>query len=188
MMATGESGQIEARLRQSNVDYRWFIIRADSLRDESGAIVKWYGTNTDIDDRKRAEEVVRERELNLRQITETIPEMLWSATPDGAIDYCNGRLLDYTGFLAEEVMSDGWTRLVHPDDVDSTSQAWTSSIKTGNPYRIEVRTFHAADQTYRWCVTRALPLIDERGTIIKWHGTVVDMHDWKNAQEEIRNT
>jgi PAS domain S-box-containing protein len=188
MMGTGESGQIEARLRQFDGNYRWFIIRAEPLRDESGAIVKWYGTNTDIDDRKRAEEAVRERELNLRQITETIPEMLWSATPDGTIDYCNGRLLDYTGLRAEEVMRDGWMRLIHPDDVDPAVQVWNSSIKTGNPYRVEMRTFHAADQAYRWCLTSALPLLDEGRRIVKWHGTVVDIHDWKKAQEEIRNT
>ena len=102
MITTGKSGEIEARFRRFNGEYRWFLFRADPMRDESGAIIKWYGTNTDIDDRKRAEEALRIRELNLLQITETIPEMLWSASPDGAIDYCNGRLLDYTGVSAEQ--------------------------------------------------------------------------------------
>lgn len=188
IIATGESGKIEARLQQFDGSYRWFLFWASPLRDESGSIIKWYGTNTDIDDRKHAEEAVQERELNLREITETIPEMLWSATPDGAVDYCNGRLLNYSGLLAEEVMHYGWTRLLHPDDVDSAVEAWKSSIQTGNPYRVEVRTFHAADQTYRWCVTSALPLLDKGERIVRWHGTVVDMHDWKKAQEEIRNT
>ena len=72
----------------------------------------------DITDSKLAEEKLRESELNLRQMTETIPEMLWSATPEGAIDYCNARVLDYTGFPAEEIMGNGWTKLLHPDDVD----------------------------------------------------------------------
>jgi PAS domain S-box-containing protein len=158
------------------------------MRDESGAIIKWYGTNTDIDDRKRAEEALRIRELNLLQITETIPEMLWSASPDGAIDYCNGRFLDYTGFSPEQVMSDGWMNLLHPDDVEPTVKSGCHVWKSGAPYRVEVRTFHAADSTYRWCVTSALPLRDQEGRIVKWHGTVVDMHDWKQAQEELRNT
>ncbi len=187
IISAGESGEVEARLRRFDSSYRWFLFRASPLRDESAAIVKWYGTSTDIDDRKHAEEAVRERELNLRQITETIPEMLWSATPDGTIDYCNGRLLDYTGFHAEEVMGDGWMRLIHPDDVDPTVQAWGTSVKTGIPYRVETRIFHAADKTYRWCVASALPLLDEDVRAIKWHGTVVDMHDWKKAQEEIRH-
>ena len=187
-LASGIGVDVEARLRRFDGQYRWFLFRADPLRDESGAIVKWYGTNTDIDDRKRAEEALRIRELNLLQITETIPEMLWSASPEGAIDYCNGRLLDYTGFSSEQVMSDGWRNLLHPDDVGPTVEVWKSCVKSGAPYRVEVRTFHAADQTYRWCVTSALPLLDQEGRIVKWHGTVVDMHDWKQAQEELRNT
>jgi PAS domain S-box-containing protein len=142
----------------------------------------------DITDSKLAQEKVRESELNLRQMTETIPEMLWSATPEGAIDYCNARVVDYTGFSAEEVIGHGWTKLLHPDDVDQTARVWMSCVTTGAPYRVEVRTFHAADRTFRWCVTSALPLLDREGRILKWYGTVVDMHDWKQAQEELHNT
>ncbi len=188
MISTGGSGEIEGRLRRFDGNYRWFLFRADPMRDESGAIVKWYGTNTDIDGRKRAEEALRMRELNLLQITETIPEMLWSASTDGAIDYCNGRLLDYTGMSPEQVMREGWMSLLHPDDVGPTTEIWKSCVKNGASYRVEVRTFHAADRTYRWCMARALPLLDQEGCIIRWHGTVVDMHDWKQAQEELRNT
>ena len=187
-LASGSPLDAEARIRRFDGEYRWFLFRADPLRDESGAIIKWYGTNTDIDDRKRMEEALRIRELNLLQITETIPEMLWSASPDGAIDYCNGRLLDYTGFSSRQVMSDGWMNLLHPDDVEPTVEVWKLCVESGAPYRVEVRTFHAADHTYRWCVTSALPLRDQEGRIVKWHGTVVDMHDWKQAQEELRNT
>jgi PAS domain S-box-containing protein len=142
----------------------------------------------DITDSKLAEEKLRESELNLRLLTETIPEMLWSATPEGAIDYCNARVLDYTGFSAEEIMGNGWTSTLHPDNVDHAARVWRSCVVTGAPYRVEVRTLHAADRTYRWCVTSALPLLDEQRRIVKWYGTIVDMHDWKQAQEELRNT
>jgi len=135
-----------------------------------------------------ANQALRQSELNLRQMTETIPVMLWSATADGAIDYCNARLLDYTGCSAEAVMGSGWTKLVHPDDVEQTAREWISCVTTGAPYRVEVRVFHRADGTYRWCVTNARPLLDQQGRILKWHGTLVDMHDWKQAQEALRNT
>jgi PAS domain S-box-containing protein len=187
-LASGTPAEAEARMRRFDGAYRWFLFRASPLRDESGSIAKWYGTNTDIDDRKRAEEALLERELNLRQITETIPEMLWSATPEGAIDYCNGRLLAYTGFSAEEVKGNGWMKVVHPDDIDQTSRVWINCVRSGSPYRLEARTIHAADNSYRWCVASALPLVDPEGRIVKWHGTVVDMHDWRIAQEELRNT
>jgi PAS domain S-box-containing protein len=142
----------------------------------------------EILERKRAEEALRNRELNLLQITETIPEMLWSASPDGAIEYCNGRLLDYTGFNLDQILTNGWMELLHPDDLETTVDIWKSCVKSGAPYRVEVRTIHAADHAYRWCVTSALPLLDPEGRIVKWHGTVVDMHDWKQAQEQLRNT
>ena len=142
----------------------------------------------DITDSKLAEKRLRESELNLRQMTETIPEMLWSATAEGTIDYCNARVLDYTGFSAEEIMGSGWTKLLHPDDVERTARTWRSCVATGAPYRVEIRTFHATDRAYRWCVTSALPLLDQQGRILKWYGTVVDMHDWRHAQEELRNT
>ncbi|MGH8291787.1 MAG: PAS domain S-box protein, partial [Steroidobacteraceae bacterium] len=142
----------------------------------------------DITDSRLAAEKLRESELHLRQMTETIPEMLWSATAEGAIDYCNARVLSYAGLSAEEVLGNGWTKLLHPDDIERTAQIWKSCIATGAPYRVEVRTFHAVDHTYRWCVTSALPLLDGQGRILKWYGTVVDMHDWKQAQEELRKT
>ena len=143
----------------------------------------------DLDQRvaERTRELAAANE-ELRRLTETIPEMLWSASPNGAIDYVNARMLDYTGFSAQEIKGGGWTKLLHPDDVEPTSRAWKTSVETGAPYQAEVRTFHVADRTYRWCVVSALPLRDGRGRILKWHGTVVDMHDWKQAQEELRDT
>jgi len=146
------------------------------------------GLRKEVAERRRAEEHLRQSELNLRQMPETIPEMLWSATSAGAIDYCNARLLDYTGCSAEAVMGSGWTKLLHPDDVEQTARVWISCVTTGAPYRVEVRVFHRADGTYRWCVTNARPLLDQHGRILKWHGTLVDMHDWKQAQEALRNT
>jgi PAS domain S-box-containing protein len=188
ILASGRAGEAEARMRRSDGAYRWFLFRAEPVKDATGTIQAWYGTNTDIEDRKLAEQKLRDSELNLRQMTETIPEMLWSANADGAIDYCNKRLLDYTGLPAEAIKGVNWTRLLHPDDVRDAGQAWLFCVKTGTPYRVEVRTIHAPDQEYRWCVTSAVPLLDERGGILKWHGTVVDMHDWKQAQEDLRNT
>ena len=188
ILASEAPGEAEARQRRQDGAYRWFLFRANPLRDESGTVVKWYGVNTDIEDRKGAEEELRRSERGLRQMTETIPEMLWSATPDGAIDYCNTRFLNYTGFSEEEVMGAGWQKTIHPDDAARVAPVWMSCVASGAQYRVEVRTFHATEGTYRLCAVTALPLLDEHGHILKWHGTIVDMHDWKQAQEEIRDT
>src|SRR5438477_4650356 len=114
--------------------------------------------------------------------------MLWRATQDEAIDYCNALFLEYTRIDAEQLMGRGaYTKVLHPDDLDRTVQAWLSCIRTGAAFQAEVRKFHAADTAYRWCMVNARPLLDEHGRILRWYGTVVDMHDWRQAQEELRH-
>jgi PAS domain S-box-containing protein len=186
---SGRGFAFETRsLRAQDGTYRWHLNQAVVLRDEEGEVLRFVGTSTDIDDQKRAQDEVRANELRLREMTETIPEMLWSATSEGAIDYCNARFLEYTGFSAGDLMADGWQRTIHPDDASRVAPVWTSSVRTGAPYRVEVRTFHAADRTYRWCLVSALPLLDQQGRILKWHGTIQDVHDWKLADEKVRRS
>ena len=189
-LSTGEARVLGRRLEMTatRADGSEFPVELTVTRIPLDGPPSFTGYLRDITERKKSEEKLRESELNLRQMTETIPEMLWSATPEGTIDYCNARVLDYTGLSAEEIMGTGWTKLLHPDDVDATAREWMSCVTTGTPYRVEVRTFYAADRSYRWCVTSALPLLDQNGRILKWHGTVVDMHDWKQAQEQLRNS
>ena len=82
---------------------------------------------------KRSEEQLRTSELNLRRMTETIPEMLWSATPDGAVDYCNARVLEYTGLAQDEIAGAGWMKTIHPDDAGTPSGHGLHSVRTGDP-------------------------------------------------------
>jgi PAS domain S-box-containing protein len=139
-------------------------------------------------ERKYAEDKLRDSERSLRQLTETIPQMLWSANPDGAIDYCNQRVLDYTGLRAEQVHGAGWMKSVHPDDIEKMAQAWAAAVSTDQPFQYEFRCRRAADNAYRWCISSALPLRDPEGRISKWFGTVVDLHDWKEAQQVLQLT
>jgi PAS domain S-box-containing protein len=186
-VCAGQKGFLEFHIFRMDGERCHLETRAAPLLNDDGTVAQ-LGVALDITARKQAEARLRESERNLRQLTETIPVMLWSATPDGAIDYCNARMRDYTGFDAGQVMGDGWTKLLHPDDVDQAVREWLSCVRTGASYQVEVRTFHAADATYRWCMTDARPLLDEHGRILKWYGTVVDMHDWRQAQEELRHT
>src|SRR6185295_14195459 len=117
MLASGEPDDIEARLRRHDGVYRWFLIRAEPFRDESGKIVRWYGTSTDIDDRKRAEEALHSSERNLRQVIDTIPNLIHVLSPDGSVLYVNPRVLDYTGLTLEDVQrGDYRARVGHPED------------------------------------------------------------------------
>jgi PAS domain S-box-containing protein len=187
-VCAGQKGLLEFHIFRMDGERRHLETRAAPLRNDDGTFSQ-LGVARDITARKQAETRLRESERHLRQLTEAIPVMLWSATPEGAIDYCNARFLEYTGFDAQQLMgSGGFTKILHPDDLDRTVQQWLSCIRTGASFQVEVRKFHAADATYRWCMANARPLLDEHGRVLKWYGTVVDMHDWKQAQEELRHT
>lgn len=108
---------------------------ADPSRHDDGSVVR-FGVSRDTGARRNAEEILRDSDRHLRQMTETIPVMLWSATAVGAIDYCNACMLEYTGFSAEESMGEGWTKLIHPDDVDQAREKWMSCVASGAPYRV----------------------------------------------------
>ena len=142
----------------------------------------------DISARKHAEEKLRASERTLRELTETIPQMLWSAEADGAVDYCNQRVLDYTGLSAEQVKGAGWMKTVHQNDIEKMARAWSGAVLSGQPFQHEFRCLREADGVYRWCISRALPLRDQNGRILKWFGTVVDLHDWKEAQQALQMT
>ena len=142
----------------------------------------------DISERRQAEDKLRASERTLRELTETIPQMLWSAEADGAIDYCNQRVLDYTGLSVGQVRGSGWMKTVHQDDIEKMAEAWTGAVSTGEPFQYEFRCLRAGDQSYRWCISSALPLRDQDGRILKWFGSVVDLHDWKEAQHALQMT
>jgi PAS domain S-box-containing protein len=184
MLASGEPDEIEARLRRHDGVYRWFLIRAEPFRDESGKIVRWYGTSTDIDDRKRAEEALQSNERNLTLIINTMPTLAWSALPDGSVDFVNQRWLDYTSLSPEQALGWGWTAAIHPDDLNDLADYWQSIMHTGEPGETEAR-FRRFDGEYRWFLFRANAVRDESGTIVKWYGTNTDIDDRKRAEAQV---
>src|SRR5579864_4398924 len=184
MLASGESDEIEARLRRHDGVYRWFLIRAQAFRDDSGTIVRWYGTGTDIEDRKRAEEARRVTQRNLSLIVNTIPTFAWSANSNGSVDFLNQRWLDYTGLSPEQALDWKWTAAIHPDDLNHLTDYWRSIMEIGEPGEIEAR-LRRFDGEYRWFLIRANPLRDEIGNILKWYGTNTDIDDRKRAEARV---
>src|SRR5215468_51706 len=185
MLVSGESGEGEARLRRHDGVYRWFLIRAQALRDGSGKIVRWYGINTDIDDRKKAEEARQVSERNLAAIVNTIPTAAWTTRPDGYCDFLNQVWLDYAGMTAEQAQGWGWAEAIHPDDREKLGEEWQSCLSSGTPVDTEAR-IRRFDSSYRWFLIRANPLRNESGNIIRWYGTCTDIEDRKRGEEALR--
>ena len=183
-LVEGTVFEAEARVRRKDGQYRWFLIRVNPLRNDTGQIVRWYGTRTDIEDQKRAEE-------HLRLVIDTIPQQIWSApgegSPDFSLDFCNAQWRSYTGLTLEELQGEGWQRILHPEDRERVLKAWHESAATGRPFEQEVRR-RGADGKYRWFLGRGVPLRDENGKIVRWFGTNTDIDDQKKAEVALRQS
>ena len=187
LLLSGEPGEIEARLRRFDGEYRWFLIRAVPHRDESGKIVNWYGVITDIEDRKRAEEKLRQDERELRRITDAIPQTIVIQSPDGIPLYANQAVLDYTGLTIEDVTtSDFRARIFHPEDLERLREERQAALLRGAPFEIEQRALRK-DGQYRWFLIRYNPFPDEQGRLVRWYATGTDIEDRKRAEERTRN-
>jgi len=184
MLVSGEPDEIEARLRRHDGVYRWFLIRAQALRNDSGQIVRWYGTSTDIEDLKQAQEARQASERNLAAIINTIPTTAWTTRPDGYCDFLNQGWLDYAGMKAEQAQGWGWAEAIHPDDRTKLVEHWQSCLASGAPVDTEAR-IRRFDAAYRWFLIRGNPLRDESGNILKWYGICTDIDDRKRAEEAL---
>ncbi|GAX36797.1 PAS domain-containing protein [Nodularia sp. NIES-3585] len=179
---TGSEYESEARLLSRSGEYRWILGQALPLCDQEGKIVKWYGTNTDITDHIQAREAFKASELNFRTLADTMPQIVWTGRPDGWLDYYNQRWFDYTGMTWEQTQGWGWEAVLHPEDVRMTVDTWSECLRTGKNYDVECRFRRASDGQYRWHLSRAFPLRNHKGEIIKWFGSSTDIDDYKRAE------
>ncbi len=172
--ATRSTYEIEHRVKPADGDdstYRWFLARSIPRFDQSGAIVSWVGTGVDIHDSKL---LAAKDTASFRVIADAVPQMMWSALPDGWIDWYNARWYDYTGQTREDAAGWGWQAVHHPDDLPGVMEQWPGSIASGQPFEMEFR-LRGADGAFRWFLTRAIPMRDADGAIVRWYGSNTDI-------------
>jgi len=176
---------LEMRLLHKSGQYRWYLMQYNPLKDESGQIIRWYNTATDIDDRKRAEDRLRQSEEDLRAITDTIRQPISVLAPDGTMLYANRVALDNSGLTLDEVIKEDFiARVVHPDDVNRVRDEHRIGLLGGVPFDLESPLRFKSGQ-YRWQLIQYNPLKDESGQIIRWYVTITDIDDRKRAQEQV---
>ncbi|MDT4954021.1 MAG: hypothetical protein QOJ02_2159 [Acidobacteriota bacterium] len=130
-------------------------------------------------------ETLRETEARYRYLADSLPLIVWTAKPDGYLDYYNRRWFEYTGLTMEQTQGWGWQPVLHPDDVEGCLRRWSKAVETGQAYEIEYRFRRASDGAYRWHLGRAVPMRDESGEIVKWFGTATDIDDHKRAEKSL---
>jgi PAS domain S-box-containing protein len=167
--------------------HHWHLVRAQPFRDDGGNIVGWYGVHTDIDALKQAESALRMREHELLHIIDTVPSMLWAASPTGEATHISRRLSEYSGWPLEKFLNLGWETFHHPDEFETTARDFFKSIQTGESFD-SVHRLRRWDGEYRWHHVMGEPLRDPEGKIIQWYGLSIDIDDRKKAEDHLRET
>jgi PAS domain S-box-containing protein len=157
---------------------------AAPVKNSTGETVLIVYVIQDMTGRKQAEETLRESERRFRHLADSMPQLVWTAQPDGTVDYYNKRNKEYNGFIVKHDGTWEWSPVLHPDDMQPTVDVWMHALETGDIYQIEHRV-QMADGWYRWHLSRGIPAYDEQGKLVKWYGTATDIHDLKQAQADL---
>ncbi|HEY8612277.1 MAG TPA: response regulator [Roseomonas sp.] len=136
-------------------------------------------------ERRRAEQALQESEARFRILADAMPQMVWSATPEGKLDYFNARWNAFTGPPAAVGPDDAWLTLIHPEDQGRLMERWQHSLRTGEPYEVETR-LRRHDGTYCWTLARALPARDEAGRILRWFGSSTEIQEIVEARDVLK--
>ena len=183
-LASGEPYQIEYRLRHRSGEYRWVLGRAQPVRDESGAIRRWYGTCTDIHDLKLAEQALRESEARFRAMADSAPAPVWVTGPDG-IEFANKAFEEVAGVSAEELTGAYWMGMIHPDELAEVLALRDRGWAEKSDYGYEAR-FRNAAGNYRWMRVACRGRFDGDGNLIGYVGLAVDIDEARKAETQLR--
>lgn len=164
----------------------WVRSIGQPVRDSSGAIIRVQGAFQDISEKKRAEHHLFRSQQRFQEFADAMPLIVWTAEPDGSVDYANRAFSKYTGTSRDASPKDQWLETVHPEDRAHCTSAWLESVRTERPYSVEIRILRAGNRTDRWHLVRATPIRDEAGQVVKWYGTAIDIHASKRAEKVIR--
>jgi PAS domain S-box-containing protein len=186
-IASGEPWEDTFPLRGRDGKFRWHLSRARPMRDATGAVVRWFGTNTDVTAQRELEQSLRASEQRFRTLTEAVPQMVWTADPLGEVTFFNSRWDQYTGIPLEHGRRTGWANgPVHPDDADRLRARWQLAVARGaDGYTEEFRLRRVSDGAYRWMLSAAVPLRNPDRTVAEWVGTLTDIDDQKRLTQTL---
>src|SRR5262245_57843261 len=185
-VTSGISADTEARMRRHDGAYRWFRFRASPVRDAAGNISRWFGITFDIEDRKHGEEVLKSNERSLSLILNTIPAHIYVLNTEGAVQYVNQAVMDYTGLSIEDVQQEDYRdRVIHPEDFKRVREPRAAGLRRGAPFSTEQRVL-GNDGQFRWFLVRYKPLLNEEGRIVRWYVAAFDIEDRKRAVEQLQ--
>jgi PAS domain S-box-containing protein len=187
LLDTGIATVLGRRIELSAIrrDGSEFPVELSITRIQSAGEEYFSGFVRDISERKAAEEELRTSEQRLRNLAESLPNLVWTCRPDGYCDYLSRQWIEYTGRPEAEQLGAGWAEQLHPDDRPMIEREWATAVLHKTAFDAEFR-IRRHDGVYRWFKTRAIPLLDSRGQVIKWFGSNTDIEDYKFAELRMR--
>ncbi|MBB4252001.1 PAS domain S-box protein [Rhizobium sp. BK008] len=193
IMASKHAREVVGRLRRADGQYRWCTLRQKPRLDAEGNVLRWYGVVLDIEDRKQAENALKETktalaasEQNLSLIINSLPVLVWSARPDGSADFVNKSWLDYAGRPADQILGWGFLDLYHPDDIPGMVDIWKRDLEHSDHTVLKGR-IRGADGKYRWFYFSGRKLVDANG-VVRWFGVNIDIEDLQYAENALRQS
>src|SRR4051794_21105754 len=156
------------------------------IKDPWGRIIGASKIARDIGESKRLRAVLLASEARFRQPADAMPQIVWTATADGEVDYFNNRWYEFTRFDRDRYGEATWDSILHPDDLERRREAWDASVRSGQPYNLEYRLFDRVANRWRWFVARAVAVQDTEGGARKWFGSCTDIDQQKRVQDDLR--
>lgn len=153
------------------------------LRDANGQVTGIIAIVNDVTERVETRKKIEENEQRFRLLADSMPQHVWTADPQGNLNYYNRSVFDYSGLTQEQIDKDGWLQIVHPDDREKNIAAWAESIATGKDFLFEHR-FRKHNGEYRWQLSRAVPHRNTSGDIQVWVGTSTDIQEIKELEDQ----
>lgn len=184
-LETNEKQNFELDFRiydQDKKGPKWIHSRGRIIRDEHKKVVRFVFVVADATKQKLMERKVKESEGKTRMLLEYLPQLVWTASPDGRLTYANRRYSEFSGVDITKGKGGGWFSLVYEDDAERIRKLWNRFIKKGESFEFEVR-LRGKDGEYRWFLSRSIPVRDENGNLVEWFGTMTDIHDRKIAED-----
>ncbi len=179
----GRHAHVDLRMRHNNGSERWLMMAAAPVYDAENRFIGALDMFTDVTDRRAAVQALRESEERFRELADSMPQMVWTATADGWMDYANRRWTEYTGLNAKLPRSAEWTAAVHPNDSQLVSDGWHEALRSAREYSAEARMLRQSDAIYRWHLIRVIPVFDSEARVSRWYGTCTDIHEKRLAEE-----
>lgn len=175
----------DARVIWPDKSIHWVRVYGKITHTENNEPQRMFGIVSDITEQKKAELVLKEDARKIRIILESLPQMAWTASPNGAVNYFSESWYEFTGKTSRTELMEIWKSVWHTDHTEQAKEAWLHSVKTGTPYETQNMAKRASDGMYRWMSVKAVPLKNAEGDVLLWVGSITDIHEQKTFAEKL---